>query len=436
MKILLIFPKVKYSPSHIKKNREFHQKLFGEAISLTLPQVAAITPKEHSIEIVDENHETINFNSDVDLVGITCLTMTAKRAYEISDKFRAKDVPVILGGNHPTSMPEEAKKHADSVVIGEAEICWPQLLKDFEQGKMKQFYQTKESIPADLIPEPRRDLIKRRYKSDGLLIKRGCPNHCEFCTVSRFYNKEIRQLENVLNEVNSMKARTIFIYDSNLTWKLDYTKQFLKKISTYNKRWLANGTPNVLLKDDEFLTLAKDAGFFCWLIGFESVSQKSLNGINKKHNKVNQYISTVKKLKKFGMVIVGTFIFGFDDDTPNIFDETLQMINELEIDMAEFHILTPFPGTPLYQRLKKEGRILTKDWSKYTTTNVVFEPKNMSKQELFEGTRKVAKEYHRIPDIIRRFYKTMDFTNSMFISYYVLQRNLRYRDRYKNQFNF
>jgi len=151
---------------------------------------------------------------------------------------------------------------------------------------------------------------------------------------------------------------------------------------------------------------------------------------------VNQYISTVKKLKKFGMVIVGTFIFGFDDDTPNIFDETLQMINELEIDMAEFHILTPFPGTPLYQRLKKEGRILTKDWSKYTTTNVVFEPKNMSKQELFEGTRKVAKEYHRIPDIIRRFYKTMDFTNSMFISYYVLQRNLRYRDRYKNQFNF
>jgi len=436
MKILLIFPKVKYSPYYIKKDREFHQKLFGEAVSLTLPQLAAITPKAHSVEIVDENHETINFNQNIDLVGITCLTMTANRAYEIADKFRARDIPVILGGNHPTSLPEEAKKHSDSVVIGEAELTWLQLLKDLEQGKLKPFYQSKEPIPPESIPEPRRDLLKRRYQSDGLLIKRGCPNRCEFCTVSSFYNKEIRPLENVINEVNKIKANNIFIYDSNLTWHMNYTKRFLKEIKNSGKRWLANGTPNVLSKDDEFLKLAKEAHFFCWFIGFESISQKSLNGINKKHNKVKEYIAAIKKLESNRMVFVGSFMFGFDGDTPEIFDDTLQAIDKWGIDMAEFHILTPFPGTPLYKRLKKEDRILTEDWSKYTTTNVVFEPKNMSCKELFEGTRKVAKEFHRIPKIIKRFYNTMELTKSLFISYYVLQRNLRYRERYKNQFDF
>jgi radical SAM superfamily enzyme YgiQ (UPF0313 family) len=417
-------------------DREYFKKIFGEAISLTLPQVAACTPKEHNVEIIDENYNKINYEKSVDLVGITCLTMTAKRAYKIADTFRTKGVTVVLGGNHPTSLPDEAKQHADSVIIGEAEISWPQLIKDFKKGKLKDFYQEKERIKSKLIPEPRRDLLKRRYKNDGILIKRGCPNRCEFCTVSSFYSKEIRPLENVLDEVNKIKAKNIFIYDSNLTWNIEYTKNFLKKIKDSNKRWLANGTIDVLVKDDEFLNLAKEAQFFCWLIGFESISQKSLNGINKKNNKVLDYLPVVKKIKKLGMVIVGTFIFGFDDDTPDIFENTIDMIYEMELDMAEFHILTPFPGTPLYNRLNKEGRIKTKDWNKYTTTNVVFEPKNMSYNELFEGTRRIAKEYHKISQIMRRFYKTIENTRSWEISLYVLQRNLRYRERYKNQFNF
>jgi len=436
MKILLIFPKVKYSPYYTKKEREFHLKLFGEAISLTLPQVAAITPKPHSVEIIDENYEKINFNQDCDLVGITCLTMTANRAYEIADKFRSIGVPVALGGNHATAIPEEAKQHADSVVIGEAELVWPQLIEDVEQGNVKPFYQSTEPIPPESIPEPRRDLLKRRYKGDGILIKRGCPNRCEFCTVSSFYNKEIRPIENVLNEINNIQAKNIFIYDSNLTWNMKYTKHFLREIKNSGKGWLANGTPNVLSKDDELLKLAKDANIYCWLIGFESISQKSLNGINKKHNKVKDYIAAINKLKSKKMVFVGTFMFGFDEDTPEIFSDTLKAIYEWGVDMAEFHILTPFPGTPLYKRLKKEGRILTEDWSKYTTTNVVFEPKSMSVEELYEGTRRIAKEFHRIPRIIERFYNTIELTKSLFISYYVLQRNLRYRERYKNQFDF
>lgn len=438
MNILLIFPRVKYAPAEMKKDKEFIQKLFGEPVSLTLPQVAGATPAQHSIRIVDENYENIDFTnvSDIDLIGITCLTMSAPRAYEIADRFREIKIPVVLGGNHSTALPHEAKQHADSVVVGEAEITWPQLLSDFERGQLKPFYVSKKAVPSESIPEPRRDLIRRKYYSDGLLIKRGCPNRCEFCFITSHYRKEMRPIENVLKEIAKISADRICIYDQNITWQMKYTKDLLKELKKFNKRWLANGTIDILGKNDDFLKLAKDAGFFYWYIGFESISQKSLNGINKKHNRVEEFASAIKKIKSYGMVMVGSFIFGFDEDASDIFDNTLQALDDWNIYLAEFHILTPYPGTVLYSRLKKEGRILTEDWSKYNTANVVFQPKNMTVNELFMGTRKIAKEFYTFPRIIKRFYNTLEETNNLYVSYYVLQRNLQYRERYKNQFNF
>ena len=436
MNILLVFPKINYANSDNKRDKELLYKLFGEAVSLTLPQVAAVTPKEHSIRIVDENYEKLNFNDNTDLVGITCLTMAATRAYEIADGFRARGVPVILGGNHPTALPEEAKKHADSVVIGEAEETWPILLKDFEKGQVKPFYITKQKISPESIPEPRRDLINRKIFADGLLIKRGCPNRCEFCTISSLYSKGVRPLENVIGEINNISSKNIFIYDSNLTWHMKYNKQLFEELKQFNKRWQANGTIDMLGKNDEFLEFAKEIGFFNWFIGFESVSQKSLDGINKKHNKVEDFGTVVKKIRSYGMIIVGSFIFGFDEDTPDIFDTTLKSINRWGIEMAEFHILTPFPGTALHKRLKKENRILTEEWHEYTYANVVFQPKNMSREELFEGTRRVAKEYYSPSNIMKRVFNTLETIKNPYISYYVLHRNLCYRERYKNQFNF
>jgi radical SAM superfamily enzyme YgiQ (UPF0313 family) len=436
MKILLIFPKAKYCPATVKKDREVIQKLFGEAVSLTLPQVAAATPCDHKIEIVDENYENIDFNSDVDLVGITCLTMTANRAYQIADIFRNRGILVVLGGNHPSALPEEAIQHADSVIVGEAEITWPALLKDIQNGCLQRFYVSKHEIPSELIREPRRDLIKRRYYSDGLLMRRGCPNRCEFCTVTSLHSMGEKPLEKVLEEIRKISARTIFIYDQNFTWQLDYSQRLLTELKTMNKRWLANGTVNILSKNDRFLQLAQEAKLFGWYIGFESISQKSLDGVKKKVNKVEEYASVIKKIKSYGMVTVGSFVFGFDGDTPNIFDDTLDMIKKWGLEMAEFHILTPFPGTELYKRLKHEDRILTENWSKYTTANVVFEPKNMSVDDLYDGTKGIAKKFYSVSNILRRMYQTMETTKDMFISSYVLQRNFKYRERYKNQFNF
>jgi radical SAM superfamily enzyme YgiQ (UPF0313 family) len=215
-----------------------------------------------------------------------------------------------------------------------------------------------------------------------------------------------------------------------------YTKDFLKKIKNSGKRWFANGTINILGEDDEFLKLAKETNLLYWYIGFESISQESLNGVNKKHNRVEKYASMIKKIKKNGMIIAGSFMFGFDEDTAETFNVTSKAIDEWGIDLAEFHIVTPYPGTMLHKRLKKEGRILHEDWRRYNTANVVFEPKNMSAEELFEGTKSVAKKFYTMPKIIKRSFNALEKTKSTYYLFYVLHRGLQYRERYKNQFNF
>jgi len=436
LNILLVFPKVEYAHVNRKNAKEPISNMVGEALSLTLPQVAASTQKKHNVSIIDENYEKLSYEMDIDIVGITCLTMTANRAYEIADEFRRKNVKVILGGNHPTALPEEAKQHADSVVIGEAEETWPHLLEDFEKGQLKSFYKSDKIISPEKIPAPRRDLIKRNFTMDGLLTRRGCPNHCEFCTVSSLFNEEIKPIDNIINEIKNIPAKEIFIYDQNLSWDMAYVRKLFNELKKFDKKWLANGTINVLGQNDEFLKLAKEANIYYWYIGFESFSQKSLNGANKKHNQVENYFSAIKKIKDHKMIINGSFMFGFDGDEIDIFETTSKKIDDLDIDMAEFHIITPFPGTTLYNRLKKEGRILTEDWSKYTTANVVFEPKKMNVKELFEGTKKVAKNFYSIRKIIKRSLRALKITNSINVFILVLLRNLRYRERYKNQFDF
>ena len=436
MKILLIFPKVKNRHPDLRREKDLFTKIFGEVVSLTLPQVAASTPHGHVVTIVDENYETVNLEEDADLVGITCLTMAAPRAYELADYFRARGVTVVLGGNHPTALPQEAKQHADSVIIGEAETTWPRLLQDFAEGRLHPFYQVTERIAPEAIPEPRRDLIRRHYISDGLLIKRGCPNSCEFCTVTSLFSNDIRSLDSVLTEVSHIRSKTIFIYDQNLTTYMAYTTKLLRELKKFEKRWLANGTVDVLGKDDGFLHLAKDAGIFYWFIGFESISQQSLDQTKKGRNRVELYPDIIQKIKDHGMVIVGSFMFGFDEDSPDVFQRTLQKLDEWKIDMAEFHIVTPFPGTALYTRLKNEGRILTENWSLYNTANVVFSPKKMTTENLFEGTRTIAKEYYRYRRIAKRSFHALENSKNFFTASSVFFQNIKYRFRYKSQFNF
>ena len=439
MKILLVFPEIQHGQTTIKDKGSWTAPLFGNPI-ITLPHIAAITPPEHEVKIVNENYSVLDFNEDVDLIGITCYTMTAPRVYKIADEFRKRGKKVVLGGYHPTAMPKEAKQHADSVVLGEAEASWPKLIKDLENGNLKPIYDFDSDFDMADIPPIRRDLIVHNPISGAVQSTRGCYNKCEFCAISSFCKHGVkkRPIDLVIKDIKNMPNRIFIFHDPHLTSQPKYSKELFREMikNKIHKGWLANGTTNVLGRiDDEFLNLAHKAGCIGWFVGFESVSQKALNSIKKSHNKVEDFKKTIKRLHKHGMAIHGGIIFGFDEDTPDIFDLTIEKMYEFEMDAVEVNILTPYPGTPLFDRLEKEGRILTKDWSKYNQVEVVFKPKNMTEKELFEGTRKVAKEFYSIPNVIGRILKTFVFTKKI-TGILPAGGNLTYRRYYKRDFHF
>jgi radical SAM superfamily enzyme YgiQ (UPF0313 family) len=220
----------------------------------------------------------------------------------------------------------------------------------------------------------------------------------------------------VIKEIKGLKRKYMYIHDANLVADLDYCKTLFKTMirEKINKRWLANGNIYILGENKELLKLARKSGCIGWTVGFESVLQQSLNDVNKKENKVEKYTEWIKNIRKHDMAINGLFIFGFDQDTPEIFDLTIEALNHWEIDTGEFNILTPLPGTPFYDKMENEGRILTKDWAKYTQTQVVFQPKQMTPMELYNGTKKVIKEFYKYDKMLKRWLKLpkLSFTTS------------------------
>jgi len=439
MNILLIFPKIEHGASTYTDKGSWGSILFGYPV-ITLPHLAAITPQDHIVQIVNENYEDIDFDADVDVVGITCYTMTAPRVYEIADEFRRRGKIVVLGGYHPTALPDEAKQHADSIVFGMAEASWPQLLADVEHGKLKQFYEWDTDFDMADVPPLRRDLITHNPIMGAVQSTRGCANRCEFCAISTFCKHGVRQrpVENVVEEIKQIPNRIFVFHDPHLTANPRYARELFKELIHQNvkKSWVANGTTNVLGKaDDGFLSLAQKSGCVEWFVGFESVSQAALDGIKKTHNKVENFKKMIDRVHNHGMAVQGGIIFGFDEDTPSVFDMTLEKLYELEIDVLEVNILTPYPGTPLYERLEKQGRILTKDWSRYNQVDVVFQPKYMSPKELWNGARKVAKEFYHIPRIIQRNLHIISTTKSLG-AIAPFGTNFSFRRYYKRDFRF
>lgn len=437
MNILLVHPKMTHGSVIYEDRGTVWARLFSNP-ELTLPAVAATIPKKYNVEIIHENFEDIDYSNHYDIVGITCFTLFAPQVYEIADKFRNLGVPVVLGGYHPSALPEEAKKHADSIIIGEAEYNFPRLLNDLEKNKLKPFYQVNKMVAGEDIPPLRRDLLKYKFLTDGMRITRGCPHKCDFCSITYFFNHcyRTRPIKNVINELKSLPLKHIYIHDANLTVDLDYCTKLFKTMikEKINKKWFANGNIYVLGSNEKFLSLAKKSGCVGWTIGFESILQKSLDSVNKTDNIVEQYANWIKTIKKYGMGINGLFMFGFDTDTPEIFDKTIEVLNQLDIDTAEFNILTPLPGTPLYKKMEKEGRILTKDWAKYSQTEVVFQPKNMTPKELYEGTKKVVREFYSSKKILKRWVKLFKFPISPSTIFHTLGINICQIKWYKRDF--
>jgi radical SAM superfamily enzyme YgiQ (UPF0313 family) len=400
MRVNLISPK---SPVTVITKRETAIQFFR----LSLTTVAALFPSDTDIRIVNDSLDEIDFDERVDMVGITTITSTAPRAYEIADRYREKGVPVILGGIHPTALPQEASLHADAVVIGEAEATMHRLLNDFRSGKLQKFYSSPERPNLVNLPLPRKDLLsgnKFYREMDLVQTTRGCPYACDFCSVSDFFGRtyRTRPISDVIKEVKQLRNRTIiFFVDDNIAGRPDYAKEFFKALIPLKIRWFGQASI-VIAKNKELLRLAAKSGCKALFIGFESLSAASLKEVHKTVNRVQDYREGIKRIHDSGIGIIGAFMFGFDADNKGVFEDAVDFIERNKLEMASFSILTPLPGTRLYKRLDEEGRIFDRNWEKYTCGEVVFKPALMSVDQLQNGYYWVRKQISSYNSIFRR----------------------------------
>jgi len=387
---------------------------------LSTSLLASLTPSPHEVKIIDESLSEIDFEEEIDLVAITAITPLARRAYEIGDRFRERGAKVVIGGIHATWLPQEAKAHADAVAIGEADETWPQILRDAQKGELKPFYRQEERTNLARLPIPRRDLLPRKgYLFHNLIqTTRGCPYDCEFCSVTALHGKtyRMRPIEEVEKEIQSLEHSKAYIFfvDDNIVGNLAYAKALLTMLSHYRLRWVSQG-PIHISENEEILSLLAKAGCHGLFIGFESLREENLRLMGKRMNRIKNYEEAIRRLHESGIGVYGSFVFGYDYDDPTVFDEFLEFAERNRIEGAFLPVLTPFPGTRIYKRLKEEGRILTEDWSKYDMATVVFRPKRMTREELQEGFWKVNRSFYSIPSMFKRLFHPFHFNRSLII---------------------
>lgn len=376
---------------------------FREA-PLTATTLAALVPDEldFDIQIIDESIDIVPMNIRFDLVAISCLTGTANRAYELSEHFRNQGATVVLGGVHVTLLPEESIKHADAILTGSAEKKWPQLLVDFTNNKLKKEYHG-GNIVSELI-HPRRNLQRHNgYMVPNVVnATRGCKGLCDFCAVpAAGFGWQTYPIEQVIDEIASIQAKRIVFSDVSMGEDLDYFKELLKAMIPLKKKWGGLVSTKVF-HDPEVLQLLKDSGCVYLLIGFESINNMSLQHIKKGFNRFQEYKAIIDGLHTINVILMGCFIFGFDEDDVGIFEKTVDFVNEYKIDIPRYAIYTPYPKTESFNRLKKENRLLHENWKHYDTQHVVFRPKNMTPEQLDEGFKWAYKKTFEILSTFKR----------------------------------
>jgi radical SAM superfamily enzyme YgiQ (UPF0313 family) len=374
---------------------------------LTLTTLASLVPPEipAEVRIIDEGVGEIDPDRiEADLVGITAITGTAPRAYEISAHFRERNIPVVIGGVHPTLLPEEAMDHADSVVVGYAEESWPQLLRDFVSGKLRPRYDQSPSLSLANLPFPKRDLYNSRFVNVAHTLEatRGCIYQCEFCVVPSAWGKPLQKpVADVVADIRQMYAKRLIFLDLNLIADVAYAKELFAALIPLKIQWGGLATTTIAW-DDELLDLASRSGCRGLLIGFESLNQASLREAKKSFNMRHDYHEVIRKIRDRRIALMGCFVFGFDHDTVQTFDETVDFVLSTHMDLPRYAIAVPFPGTPFFKRLKAEGRITTENWGLYDGQHVVFQPKNMTQDELLQNARRAWKKTYSYSSIWKR----------------------------------
>ncbi len=376
-------------------------------MGLTLPYLAGLTPCWVDVQLADDRYAEIDYDAGYDLVALTSTIATSTRAYAIAAEFRRRGVPVVMGGFHASLQPDECLEHCDAVVIGEAEYSWPELLEDFRAGRMKRRYQADRFHDLKGLPAPRWDLLNRRkYLAPFLpvMTTRGCPFRCAFCEVPVVYGTQYRHrpIGEVIEDMRRIPTRKIQIVDDNIAASRDYAKELFKAMIPLNVRWSCLWTINTS-RDTELLDLAVKAGVSHVNIGIESVSQSSLGTINKRQNTVREYLSLLGELEKRRIFYSLNFMFGLDEDTPEIFMETMEFLKQTRAPMVFFNTVTPREGTPMRTRLIEEGRVINPVGDRYVGMECIFTPRNMSAVDVEEGVWQCFREFYSLPRIAKRF---------------------------------
>lgn len=372
---------------------------------LGLATLAAYLSDQDEVELQDQHVETLRLDDAPDLVVIQVYITNAYRAYRLADHYRSRGAYVLLGGLHVTALPEEAMPHADSIFLGPAEDTFPQFLRDFRAGSPLPVYRSGvRSIVG--MPPVRRDLIKReRYLvPNSLVVTRGCPHHCNFCYKDAFFEGGrsfyTQRVDEALAEIDRLPGRHLYFLDDHLLGDARFASALFEGMRGMNRVFQGASTVDAILRGD-LIEQAAEAGLRSVFVGFETFSEANLRQSNKKQNLARDYQKAVRRLHDLGIMINGSFVFGLDHDDADVFRRTVDWGLEQAITTATYHILTPYPGTRLFQDMEQQGRILTRDWDRYDTRHVVYESRGLSAQALEEGYHWAYREFYRWPNIVK-----------------------------------
>lgn len=375
---------------------------------LAIAVISALTPPSIEKQFYDDRLENINYEEPTDLVALSVETFTARRANQIAARYRQKGIPVVMGGFHPTLAPDDAMEHADAIVIGEAEDTWPQLLSDFSAGTLKARYEESTRPSLDRRFPDRSIYHDKHYQPIALVeTARGCRFKCEFCSVTQFFKQSHRQrpVSDVVKEISELQQRYIFFTDDNIAANKERFRELVTALIPLNIFWSAQTSIDIT-EDEELLSLVQKSGCICVLIGFETLNPSVLALMNKSVNGQAQiYASAVRSLQKHGIGVYGTFIFGYDKDDAGDFERTLDFAQRNGFFFAAFNHLVPFPGTPLYERLKTEGRFLYPKWwlsPDYRFGDVAFHVKGMGEKQLADTCLAFRRRFYDLKSILYR----------------------------------
>ena len=403
-------------------------------LRINLPLLAALTPPGHTITIVDELFAPDDPNQEVDLVGITVITDLVPRAYQIADAYRRKGVKVVMGGIHPTILPDEALQHADAVVVGEAENLWPQVVADAASGQLQRLYRADKKPDLAGLPTPRRDLFPHRGSIHiGVEASRGCPYDCEFCCSALTSGQQyrVRPVHEVIAEIESVDASRFFFVDDALGLNREAGKKLFTDMIPLKRHWMGQGTVS-LAEDAELLKLMRRSGCQGLLLGFESVQKDTQHGLKKIKNLKIDFYEAMRRFHGEGISILAAFVFGFDYENKDVFEQTYEFIVKARLDCVQLRILQPLPGTRLYTRLLSEGRLFEPDWwlRGYPPDTLLYQPKSMTAEELLSGYARLTRQTYSFDSMLKRFFGMSPWERTLrgCLAYAII--NLSYRFRY------